>query len=166
MVKSKRYTVKVKRKRQGKTDYKLRLNLLKSKKPRLVIRKSSRYILLQIVKSENSQDKVIISCHSSELNKLGWDYNLKNISSSYLTGFLLGKKALKKNIKEAILDIGLQKSIIKSKIYSSLKGCIDAGLKIPYNSDIFPPQERIKGLHINKDIEKKFEDIKKKIEND
>jgi len=76
---------------------------------------------------------------------------------------LLGKKALKNDVKEAILDIGFQKSVIKSRIYSSLKGCMDAGLKIPHNQDIFPPQERIKGLHINKDVEKKFEEIKRRL---
>ena len=165
MAKNKRYTVKLKRKRQGKTDYKLRLELLKSNKPRLVIRKSSKNISLQIVKSENSQDKVILSSRSYELKKLGWNYNLRNIPSSYLTGFLLGKKALKNNIKEAILDTGLQKSVVKSRIYSALKGCIDAGLDIPHNPDILPPEDKIKGLHINKEIEKKFGEIKRKIEN-
>lgn len=165
MVKSRKYTVKVKRKREGKTNYKLRLKLLKSCKLRLVIRKSLKNILLQIIKSINSQDRVLISSHSNELRKLGWDYNLSNIPSSYLTGFLLGKKALKKDIKEAILDGGLQEIVIKSRIYAALKGCIDAGLKIPHDPKIFPTEERIKGTHINKDIEKKFEDIKKKIEN-
>jgi len=163
--KSKRYTVKLKRKKQGKTDYKLRLNLLKSNKPRLIIRKSSKNILMQIVKSENSKDKVIISNHSGELKKLGWDYNLGNTTSSYLTGLLLGKKALKNNIKEAILDIGLQKSVVKSRIYSALKGCIDSGLNVPHNPKMFPSEERIKGLHTNKDMGEKFEEIKKKIEN-
>jgi large subunit ribosomal protein L18 len=165
MAKNRKYTVKVKRKIQGKTDYKLRLSLLKSGKNRLVIRKSLKNILLQIVKSENSKDKIILSSHSRELRKFGWSYSLSNTPSSYLTGFLLGKKALKNNIKEGILDIGLQKSVINSRLYAALKGCIDAGLKIPHNPDIFPKEERIKGLHINKEIDKKFEEVKKKIEN-
>ena len=165
MAKNRKYTTKVKRRKEEKTDYKLRLRLLKSGKSRLVIRRSLKNILLQIVNSENAKDKVIISCHSRELKKLGWDYNLGNIPSAYLTGSLLGKKALKNNIKEAILDMGLQKSVVKSRIYSALKGCIDNGLKIEHNPKIFPPEERIKGLHINKEIEKKFEEIKKKIEN-
>lgn len=166
MAKNRKYTVKIKRKKQGKTNYKLRVNLLKSEKPRLVIRKSLKNILIQIVKSESSQDKVLISCYSRELKKIGWEYNLGNIPSSYLTGFLLGKKALKKDIKEIILDLGLQKSVIKSRLYSALKGCIDAGLSIAHDPKMFPPEERIKGLHINKEIEKKFEETKKKIEND
>lgn len=165
MAKNRKYTVRIKRKKQGKTNYKLRLNLLKSDKPRLVIRKSSKNILLQIVKSENAQDNIIISSHSQELKKLGWNYNLGNIPSSYLTGLILGKKALKKDIKEAILDLGLQISVTKSRLYSALKGCIDAGLKIAHDPKMFPKEERIKGLHINKEMGNKFEEIKKKIEN-
>ena|SRR3989344_176665 len=165
MARNRKYTVKLKRKREKKTDYRLRLSLLKSNKPRLIIRKSLNNILLQIAKSENSQDKIVISTHSNELKKLGWEYNLGNIPSSYLTGFLMGKKAIKNNIKEAIFDIGLQKSIIKSRLYAALNGCVDAGLKISHDSKIFPSIERIKGSHINKDIEKRFEEIKRKIEN-
>ena len=165
MAKNRKYTVKLKRKREEKTDYKLRLKLLKSDHPRLVIRRSLKNMLLQIVNSENAKDKVIISCHSGELRKLSWESNLGNIPSAYLTGLLLGKKALKNNIKEASLDIGLQKSVIKSRIYAALKGCVDNGLKINHDPKIFPPEERIRGSHINKEMEKKFEEIKNKIKN-
>ena len=165
MAKNRKYTVSIKRKREKKTDYKLRLKLLKSNKPRLVIRKSLKNIVLQIVESKDAQDKIIISSHSHELKKFGWDYNLGNIPSAYLTGFSFGKKALKNNINEVIIDLGLQKAIPKSRLYSAIKGCIDAGLQIPHDSKIFPSEERIKGKHINKDIEKKFEETKKKIEN-
>jgi len=165
MARNRKYTIKLKRKKNKKTDYKLRMNLLKSNLPRLLIRKSLRYILIQIIKSENSQDKVIISSTSKELKKFGWNYDLKNIPSSYLSGFLFGKKAMKNNINAAILDVGLHKSVAKSRIYSALKGCIDAGLNVPHNPEIFPGEERIKGNHINKDMEKKFMEIKKKIEN-
>ena len=164
MATSRKYTVKIKRKRQGRTNYKLRLNLLKSGKYRLIIRKSLKNILLQIVKSENSKDKVIIASSSTELKKMGWSYSSGNIPSSYLTGLILGKKALKNNIKGAILDIGLQNSVVKSRIYAALKGSIDAGLKVPHNSEMFPSQERIKGSHLKKEMEKKFEEIKNKIE--
>ncbi len=165
MAKNRKYTVRLKRKRDNKTNYKLRMGLLKSDKPRLVIRRSIRYILIQLIKSENSQDKIMISLTSKELKKFGWEYDLKNIPSSYLSGFLFGKKALKNNLHEAIFDLGLQKSVIKTRIYSALKGCIDAGLKIPHNNEIFPGEERIKGAHINKEMEKKFTEVKKKIEN-
>tara|TARA_Y100000034_G_scaffold131715_1_gene193068 strand:+ start:485 stop:985 length:501 start_codon:yes stop_codon:yes gene_type:complete len=165
MAKNRKYTVRLKRKRRGKTDYKLRLKLLKSNKPRLIIRKSIKNMLVQIVKSENSQDKVLTSCNGNEIKKLGWNQNLGNIPSSYLIGLLIGKKALKKDIKEVILDLGLQKAVIKSRLYAALKGCIDAGVNIAHNPKIFPSEERIKGSHINKGKENNFEEIKKKIEN-
>ena len=61
---SKRFTVEKKRARKKKTDYKLRLKLLKSSKPRLVIRKSLKNINLQVVESENAQDKILTAANS------------------------------------------------------------------------------------------------------
>ena len=58
----------------------------------------------------------------------------------------------------------MQSKIVKSRIYSALKGCIDAGLKVPHDPKIFPEEERIKGAHTKKDMKKEFEEIKKKIE--
>ncbi|MBT3583115.1 50S ribosomal protein L18, partial [Candidatus Woesearchaeota archaeon] len=43
-----RYTVKFRRRRAGKTNYHNRLALLLSRKPRLVIRKTNKYIICQI----------------------------------------------------------------------------------------------------------------------
>jgi len=160
---SKKYTVEKRRKRKKKTDYKLRMGLLKSSKPRLVIRRSLKNMTAQITESKNAQDKVIINAHSRELRKLGWNHSLSNIPASYLTGFILGKKAIKINIKEAILDIGIQKSIIKSRLYATLKGCIDAGLKVNHDPKMFPEEDRIKGKHIGKESD--FEKIKSKIQN-
>ena len=164
MARNRKYNVRLKRKRNGKTDYKLRMNLLKSNKPRLVIRKSLKNMLIQIIKSDEAKDTILLSCSGNELKKLGWDKNLGNIPSSYLIGLLIGKKALKKGNKEVILDLGMQKTVAKSRLYSALKGCIDAGLKIAHNPKVFPPEDRIKGLHISKEIGDKFEEIKKKIE--
>ena len=119
--------------------------------------------MAQITESKNAQDKVIITAHSMELKKMGWNHSLSNIPASYLIGFILGKKALKGNIKEAILDIGIQKSIMKSRLYATLKGCIDAGLKINHDPKVFPDEDRIKGKHIGKESD--FEKIKTKIQN-
>ena len=65
-----------------------------------------------------------------------------------------------------VLDLGLQRSVKGSRIYAALKGVVDAGININCNKKVFPNEERIKGLHTKrKDIEKKFEEIKNKIEN-
>ena len=52
MSRSKTQVVPFKRKREGKTDYKKRLKLLSSSKPRLVIRKSLKNMTVQIIEYE------------------------------------------------------------------------------------------------------------------
>ena len=156
------YTVKLKRKANGKTDYKKRLTLLLAEKPRLVIRRSVNNIMAQLVTYEPDGDKIIATMHSSSLKKLGWKHSTGNIPAAYLTGLALGKK-LKGSVKEAILDIGLQKSVKGSRIYSCLKGVIDSGISIPHDAEILPNIKRISGEHISADIKKSFEEIKSKI---
>lgn len=148
MAKNKHYVVLLKRRKKSKTNYKSRLNLLKSNKIRLVIRKSLNSVSIQFVKYEHAGDKVLSSTHTNELKKFNWNAHLGNIPSAYLAGFLAGKKALQKNIKESILDMGMNKNIKGSIIYSALKGVLDAGVKIPCKHDIFPTKEQIEGLSI------------------
>lgn len=158
-----------KRRRLGKTDYNKRLKLLLSKKPRLVVRKSLKYIRAQIVEFDMTGDKTIAAASSEELKKLGWKFSGDSLPAAYLTGLLIGKKAVKKGVKEAILDSGLYSSTSGNRIYAVVKGAIDAGLKIPVSEEILPKEERIKGLHISnylekfKDLPEQFEKIKKKV---
>jgi len=152
-----------KRKRQGKTDYRRRLKLLLAQKPRLVVRRSLKNILAQIVEYGENGDKILSSVHSSELKKYGYENSKGNIPSSYLTGLLIGSKAKKKNIKELVLDIGLQKSVRGSRIYSVLKGCVDSGMNVPHSKGILPSEDRIKGKHIKSFDSKKFDEVKNKI---
>ncbi|MAG38744.1 50S ribosomal protein L18 [Candidatus Woesearchaeota archaeon] len=151
------------RKIKGKTNYKKRLELLKSRKNRLVIRRTNKYIIIQIVSYESDGDKILASVNSKELKKLGWKNSCKNISASYLTGLLLGKKAEDKKLKEAILDLGLQTHIKGSSLYSALKGVVDSGFKVPVSKKVFPPTDRIEGKHISEKISKEFEGLKNKI---
>jgi len=152
-----------KRKRIGKTNYRKRLKLLLSEKPRVVVRKSLKNILVQIVEYSENGDKVILSAHTSELKKYGYAGGNGNVPASYLVGLLVGNKAKKKEIKESVLDIGLQNSIKGSRIYSVLKGCIDAGLNIPHSKDVLPSEDRLNGKHIKDFDGNKFEEVKKKI---
>ena len=134
------------RRAQAKTDYRARLALLKSGMPRLVVRKTNRYIICQIIETEITQDKVIASATSKELLEKGWPENmkgsLKSLQASYLTGFLLVKK-LKTKPKEAVLDIGMQRSVHNSRIFAALNGAVDAGLKIMHSKEAFPQEERL-----------------------
>jgi len=144
------HVVPFRRKRKGLTNYKKRLNLLLASKPRLVVRKSIRNIIAQVVEFNKTGDKVIISVSSKNLNKFGWKASTGNLPSAYLVGLLVGKKAKEKGINEAILDIGLQKSIPGSKTYAVLKGAIDGGMNIPHSEDMLPKEDRVKGEHITK----------------
>ena len=153
--------VRVRRRRENKTDYKARIGLLKSDTPRFVVRKTNRYITAQIIKSKEAQDSTLHSVNSKELRGYGYNSSFKNIPASYLTGFLLGVKA-RKDIKKAILDIGLQRSTKGSKLYAALKGFIDSGIEVSHSKDILPDEKRIKGEHTKKPLN--IEEIKKKIE--
>ena len=144
--------VEYRRKRKGKTNYKKRLNLLLSKKPRLVIRKTLTNTIAQIVNYNEDGDKTIISARSCELKGLGWKMNTGNIPAAYLTGMLLAKKAKQKKIKEAIVDLGLATPTKGSKIFAALKGAIDNGLNIPHSKNMFPSEEQVDGNVIKKAI--------------
>lgn len=157
------YILEFKRKRKGKTNYKKRLKLLLASRPRLVVRKSLKNILVQIVEYGGKGDKVIVSVHSCELKKYGWEKSRCNLPSSYLVGMLIGDKAKKKGLKEAVLDIGLQNSIKGSRIYALLKGCIDSGLDVPHSKNVLPKEDRVNGKHIKDFDVNKFEEVKSKI---
>lgn len=158
--------VQFRRRRESKTDYHARKKMLENGKLRIIIRKTNRYIIAEMIESRAAQDFVLASANSKELIKYSWpeNFSIKNLPASYLTGFLLGTKIKKKNHENAILDTGLIRSTKGSKIYAALKGLIDAGIKIPCSEGILPKEERIKGKHINENIQKAFEKTKSEIE--
>lgn len=157
-------TIPYRRKREGKTNYRQRLKLLKMGKPRLVIRPSLKNITVQLVEFEPKGDKVLLCIYSSKLNKLGWKGATGNIPAAYLCGYWLGLEAQKKAIKEAVLDMGWKASTKGNRVYACLKGALDSGLKVNHSKDILPAEERIKGQHINEETTKMFEKIKKTME--
>ncbi|MCD6402880.1 MAG: 50S ribosomal protein L18 [Candidatus Aenigmarchaeota archaeon] len=169
MARGPKYIVPHRRRREGKTDYRKRLKLLKSGKPRLVVRKSLRHIRAQIIEYNPSGDRTLVSASSEELKKFGWNLPTGNTPAAYLVGLLIGKRALEKNIKEAVLDVGLQNPVKGGRIFALLKGALDAGLNVPHGEGIFPSENRIRGEHISSYLEKYknmpeiFEKVKKKI---
>ena len=153
------------RRLKNKTNYTKRLILLKGNSNRLVIRKTNRYLILQIVTSEDAKDKVIYNVNTKELLKHGWSEDkkgsLKSIPAAYLGGLLLGKKS-KDLKKRVILDTGLIPNTKGSKIYAVVKGIADAGIEINYGEKVLPTEERIAGENTKvKDI---FEKVKGEIE--
>ncbi|MEM1515425.1 MAG: 50S ribosomal protein L18 [Candidatus Bathyarchaeia archaeon] len=145
------YTVPYRRRREGKTDYRLRKKLIISKLPRLVVRKTNRNFIAQVVMATVIGDIVITSAHSRELRKrFGWLGSLNNLPAAYLIGLLCGLRATAKGIKRAILDIGLHTPSKGAAIFAALKGFVDAGVEVPHNEFILPDNSRVRGEHIAK----------------
>jgi len=86
------------RRRQGRTDYRKRLRLLKSGKPRLVVRRFLNSVQCQVISYEKTGDKTIASASSLDLKKAGWKAHAGNIPAAYLVGFLCGLRAKKSKI--------------------------------------------------------------------
>jgi len=142
-----RYSVKYRRRREGKTNYRSRLALVKSRKPRMVVRKTSTNIIVQFVTFAPEGDKVLGTALSRELRDLGWNYSTKSTPAAYLTGYLASKRVAGK-VTEAVLDLGLAGPKKGSKVFAAMKGALDGGIKIPHGKDILPSEDRIKGKHI------------------
>jgi large subunit ribosomal protein L18 len=143
-----RYRVPFRRRREGKTDYHLRHTLVRSRWNRLVVRKSLKHMVVQVIKAEPQGDVTLASSHSAELKEYGWNRATSSIPAAYLTGYLCGLRASQKGIEKAVLDVGVQRVIPGSKIFAALQGAVDAGLDVPYNEKILPSQERTQGAHI------------------
>ncbi len=161
------YNVQFKRKRKQKTDYKKRLNLLKSKTPRFIVRVSNNLVRTQVVIYEREGDKTVVAKTSKALKKIGWNHSLKNTPAIYLTSLMLCQDLKKKKIKDVIFDLGLKNYKAGNKIYAGLKAIIDSEINCPYNEKAFPKEDRIVGKHIDaykkNNISKDFETIKEKI---
>ena len=157
-----------KRRKENKTDYQKRMKLLKGGLPRIVFRKTNKYIISEYIISDETKDRIEIGLTSKALLKYGWPEkskgSLKSVPASYLTGFLIGKKIIKGKKETPIVDLGMTRNIHKSKAFAFLNGLADAGLKIKHDKKTFPEQERIKGKNLKEDFSKHFEAIKSRIE--
>lgn len=142
------------RRRENKTDYKARRILLTSGIPRIVVRRTNKYFIIQAVESNEAQDKIITTITSKNLLKNGWDTkmqgSLKSIPAGYLTGILMAKKLNGKG--KYIMDLGMGRTIKGSRLFAVVKGLIDGGLDIPANKVVFPSEERLNGEHINNNL--------------
>ncbi|TDH66457.1 hypothetical protein CCR75_007741 [Bremia lactucae] len=99
----KRYQVKYRRRREGKTDYRARKRLItqdknkyNSPKYRLVVRITNRQVICQIAYAEIDGDKILCQASSAELPRYGLSVGLKNYAAAYATGLLVGRRVLAK----------------------------------------------------------------------
>jgi large subunit ribosomal protein L5e len=97
----KRFQVRFRRRRQGKTDYYQRKRLINQRKNkyntpkyRFVVRKTNAKIICQIVSSTIEGDLIRAQAISTELKKYGLTAGLTNYSASYATGLLCSRRLL------------------------------------------------------------------------
>lgn len=143
-----RYRVQFRRKREDRTDYRHRLRLVRSGKPRFVVRVSLKHVLAQVIRATPSGDLTLASAYSKELEGLGWKGGTSNTPAAYLVGLLCGYRAKKAGILECVLDIDMRSPTLQAKVFAALKGALDAGLQIPYGEGVLPSEERLRGEHI------------------
>ncbi|KAL6854101.1 hypothetical protein J3F83DRAFT_755370 [Trichoderma novae-zelandiae] len=170
-----RYQTKYKRRREGKTDYYARKRLItqaKNKynapKYRLVVRFTNKDIIMQIVSSEISGDKVLVAAYAHELKAYGISHGLTNWAAAYATGLLIARRVLVKlgldkdfvGVEEAdgeftlteaaetdngerrpfkaFLDVGLARTSTGARVFGALKGASDGGILVPHSEKRFP----------------------------
>jgi len=99
----KRFQVKFKRRREGKTDYFARKRLVvqaKNKynapKYRIIVRVSNKDVTCQVAYARLEGDKVVAAAYSHELPKYGLTVGLTNYAACYCTGLLLARRILAK----------------------------------------------------------------------
>lgn len=134
------------RRRDSITNYRKRLGLLKGDKTRLVVRKTNRHVIIELVDYKVDGDKVLTTVNSKELEKLGW-VSHSNLPTAYLAGVLMAKKAKELGFsKEVLLDMGLYKPMKNGVIFAAAEGCIEGGLKVIGSFKV--DKDRISGKHI------------------
>jgi large subunit ribosomal protein L5e len=99
----KRFQVKFRRRRAGKTDYRARKRLItqdknkyNSPKYRFAVRFTNKDICCQIIYATIAGDRVVAHAYAHELEKYGLKVGLTNYAAAYCVGLLLARRTLKK----------------------------------------------------------------------
>merc|ERR1711981_291498 len=99
----KRFQVKFKRRREGRTDYYARKRLVVQEKNkyntpkyRMIVRFTNKDVICQIAYAKLEGDRVVAAAYSHELPRYGVKVGLTNYSAAYCTGLLLARRLLKK----------------------------------------------------------------------
>lgn len=99
----KRFQVKARRRRDGKTDYHARRQMVLqdktkfgSPKYRLVVRITNKDVIAQVVQAKIVGDEVLMAAYAHELPQFGIEHGLTNYAAAYATGLLLARRTLTK----------------------------------------------------------------------
>merc|ERR1712036_211287 len=150
----KRFQVKWRRRREGKTDFYARKRLINQEKNkyftpkfRLVVRFTNRDIIAQIVSAKIVGDEVLTSAYAHELQKFGMPgkLGLTNYAGAEEVdgnAFIVDEMDDGPRPFKAVLDVGLKRTTTGSRSFGVMKGAADGGLLIPHNEKRFPGFDR------------------------
>jgi large subunit ribosomal protein L18 len=156
-----RYRVPFRRRREGRTDYRHRLRLLLSDRPRAVVRFSNSRIRVSFTVFDPVGDRVVAQAESRELAGIGFPPgSLASTPAAYLTGYLAAMRAKQSGATDAILDTGRRHTTEGGRLLGALKGMLDAGLEIPHGEAAFPTADRLNGKHLPKPLSEPLESYK------
>jgi len=155
-----------------------------SPKYRFVVRFTNKDIICQVFSSKITGDICHCAAYAHELPRYGLKVGLTNYSAAYCVGLLCARRLLTKfnladnfqgteevtaefedcyvhgndeegpNAFHALLDVGLKRTTLGSKLFAALKGAFDGGLEIPHSEKKFygyDPEEKEYSAEANKD---------------
>lgn len=133
-----------------------------------MVRFTNRDIVIQIVTSEITGDKIFCAAYAHELKRYGIKHGLTNWAAAYATGLLIARRALTKleldehfpGVEEAdgeyklteaadidgeerrpfkcFLDVGLARTSTGARVFGAMKGASDGGILVPHSENRFP----------------------------
>jgi len=137
----KRYQVKFRRRREGKTDYYARKRLViqdknkyNSPKYRMIVRFSNTDVTCQIAYARLEGDIVVSAAYSHELPRYGVKVGLTNYAAAYCTGLLLARRVLQKFSLDTVYEGNTE---VNGEMYNvededdgpgAFRACLDVGL--------------------------------------
>lgn len=148
MKQKKPYVNTQRRRKEGKTDYRKRKAAILSRMILAAPRITGKNVSVQFISPEIIGDRVVISSHSRELSKYGWNGSRNSLPAAYLTGLLAGLKGVSKKVDGVVVYLGVARFVNGSRLASIVKGIKDSGVKIAADEDNLPTEDRIRGEHI------------------
>ncbi|MFQ6012422.1 MAG: 50S ribosomal protein L18 [Thermoplasmata archaeon] len=164
MTRGPRQHVPFRRRGRGQTNYRKRLALLKSEKPRVVVRKTLSGTVVQLIRFRPVGDEVLAAATSQELRRFEWKGHTGNVPAAYLTGYLAGRRAKAVRVREAVPDIGLHPPTRGSRVFAALQGVRDAGIEVPGDEAVVPDDVRRRGEHLHEGPSPPVEEVKARLE--
>ena len=159
-----RYRVHFRRRREGKTDYRVRLRLLRSGSARAVVRFSGRRVHVSIVQYDPVGDRVVAAAESAELGRLGFpSASFSSTPAAYLTAYLAGLRSKSAGADAVVLDTGIRHPTEGGRLAAALKGLLDSGVEVPHGEGGFPSADRLNGAHLPKPLPQPLEAYKMKL---